>query len=99
MKKFIMKKSIIGKKYQPFDNSWEVNITSCTDYPVENKIKYPAGTQCGDPKRECTIISEPFMCNVMSIGLSNPKITREMIMVDIEGDTHMIMFFKECIIK
>ena len=93
MKKYIIigVESIIGKKYYPFDNSYCVNLTSCSNHPYENDTtSYLAGTMGGDSVKECEIVSEPFTCNVVS---SNDCIkTIEMILVNYNGNTYSIMY-------
>ena len=93
-------KSIIGKKYIPFDNSWSVNVTIAGDYPLKNKQSYLAGSiGLGLASKIVTIVSEPFQCNVNTFGCKNPKGIETMIMVDYNEQTHMVMFDKSQIIK
>ena len=81
----------IGKKYTPSDNSWSVNVTQCGDILRNAKNGYLAGTFNTDAI-ECIIVSEPFTCNTHTTGVSNPKSTHKMIMVEYNGETHMVLF-------
>lgn len=89
--------SIIGKKYISYDNSWSVNVTSCGDILSRAEHSYLAGTNEEMPKM-CTIVSEPFECNVYSTGIKNPKSIRTMIMVNYNYTTNMVLFYKNNIL-
>lgn len=90
-----MRKSIIGKTYIPFDNSWSVNLTSTCDYPHKSKNRYLAGTNNTESKT-CIIASEPFMCNTIIVALDQ-KHSYEMIIVECENESHMVLFDKQCV--
>lgn len=91
-------KSIIGKKYIPSDNSYAVNVTQCGDIIKDADRSSLAGDYLTQAV-ECIIVSEPFLCNVITVRISNPKDIRLMIMVDYDGETHMVMFNKNNIIN
>ena len=90
------KKSLIGKKYIPCDNSWSVNVTDCGKSLFKPQRSFLAGI-CGGGGVECVIISEPFDCIVETIGIENPKSTHKMIMVNYNDETHMVLFYKNCV--
>lgn len=86
-------KSLIGKKYTPYDNSWSVNVTDCGDILSKAKCSFLAG-KFGSNAVECTIVSEPFRCNTRMSGLKESNGTYEMIMVNFNNETHMVLFNK-----
>ena len=92
------KESLIGKKYIPIDNSWSVNVTSCGDFLSKAKRSYLARSYW-DEGKTCVIVSESFICNVCTTGVSEPRSTRKMIMVNYNNETHMVMFHETGIQK
>lgn len=49
------------------------------------------------PAKECIIVSEPFMCNTRTEGLENSDYNYKMIMVDYKDQTHMVLFYENCV--
>lgn len=85
--------SIIGKKYIPCDNSYSVNITSTSGHPYKNERLLLAACIANDEKINiCTIISEPFLCNVKSFDGS--IISEKMIAVEYENTTSLVLFYE-----
>lgn len=83
------------KKYYPKDNSWTVNLTSCSNYPYKNNTEnYLAGTRFGDKVKECIIVSEPFLC---FISTYNGDKEYKMIMVNYNDNTYSVMYFEDCV--
>lgn len=87
--------SLIGKYYSPYDNSYSVNLTSCSGYSYENKRLYLAGTSDSGEKM-CLIVSEPFLCKVRTI--SDNTVDRVMILVEYDGNTVSVMFHESRVI-
>jgi hypothetical protein len=95
-----MKESIIGKKYIPCDNSWSVNVTASGDHPYKNEPKYLAGAIGLELEAKVvTIVSEPFKCNVSTFGMTDPKSVKDMVMVEYEKETFMVMFKQSQIVE
>lgn len=91
-----MAQSIIGKLYLPSDNSYSVNLTSCSNYSYKNdRTKYLAGAiELKLLPKEVTIISEPFLCKVNTSINTNKKMP--MILVkDSDGDIHSTLFYEK----
>lgn len=89
--------SIIGKKYIPFDNSYSVNITNCSNYPYNNvKTSYLAGNQGGELAKECIIKTEPFKCNIKT--WNNNIEEKEMVVVSYRDNDYVVMFRIESIL-
>ena len=96
-KECINKESLIGKKYYPIDNSYCVNLTACAQYPYNNdRGAYLAGNMIGESQKECTIVSEPFMCKIKPFIQDVIK-EHEMILVNYNNNTYSILFFRECV--
>lgn len=91
--------SIIGKKYIPNDNSYAINLTSCSDYPYKNENLLLAGTHIGDEPKECTILTEPFEAYRLSFPRRRGVEKNLFIIVGYENTTHMILFYEEGIQK
>jgi len=87
-------RTLIGKEYIPVDNSWSVNVTLCGDILRSAKTSYLAGTYRTPPKK-CIIVSDPFFCNTQTTGISKPKEIKEMIMVEYNDETHMVLYNPE----
>lgn len=82
--------SIIGKEYRAIDNSYAVNITHKECYSGL------AGA-FGVPFEISTIITNPFMCNVLS--KNGNIVVREMIIVeDRHNQFHSVMYFEHGVI-
>lgn len=97
LSKIQVMKTLIGKVYVPNDNSWSVNVTKAGSDLCINEKRYLAGTKYGDPVRNCIIVSEPFICNVQKVG--KHKCEYDMIMVEYDGETHMVLFDEECVVE
>jgi hypothetical protein len=89
--------SIIGRYYLPFDNSYSVNITSCSNYPYENKHMYLAGTASSN-NILCKVVSEPFMCKVKSLAINN-KISDILMIIVEHNNEHITVMYKESQLK
>ena len=91
-------KSLVGKVYIPCDNSWSVNVTDCGSTLSRAKYSCLAGTQLPYSSAvKCIIVSEPFKCNINTFGISEPNQVREMIMVEYNHETHMVLFYNNCV--
>lgn len=93
-----MKESLIGKKYRPHDNSWSINVTTCSNYPYKNKQGYLAGTH-NTSQKECIICSEPFDCYINKSVLHFNLEICKMIMVNFNQETHMVLFNESSVVK
>ena len=91
-----MEKSYIGMVYEPRDNSYSVNITSCSNHPGVNVELFLAGTYNSERKL-CKIVSEPFVCNVKT-SINTVK-EMEMIMVDYKDTTSCVIFYDKWVIN
>lgn len=89
-----MGKSYIGMFYEPRDNSYSVNITSCSNYPGVNVELYLAGTY-NTERKVCKIVSEPFICNITTVNKTVMQM--EMIMVEYENTTSCVIFYDKWI--
>lgn len=84
--------SIVGKTYIPHDNSYCVNLTSSSNYPYKSETSARlAGTRIGDEPKECIILTEPFMCKILSVNGIIKEI--EMILVNYNNSTYSIMYY------
>ena len=86
---FFKPTSIIGRKYQPSDNSWMVNLTSCGDYPYKNERDNLAGNQIGAEPKECTVLSEPFECTTRFDGKFKQRV---FVIAQCEGETFSVLY-------
>ena len=103
-----MKKSLIGRGYIPFDNSFEVDLTHHANnrgdaYGKHGQLsgtnkKDSFGTWVKDKPTatDCIILTEPFKCFVNNIF--QEVITREMIIVNSGGRSYMTIFEESNII-
>jgi len=92
----IKPKSIIGRKYYPYDNSYTVNLTSSSNYPcINDQSNYLAGNLMGALVKECIIVSEPFNCIVK--GFMGKTKVIEMILVTYNNCTYSVMYHENAI--
>jgi hypothetical protein len=81
--------SLIGKKYYPVDNSYEICLTDRKEYYSL------AGNSLNPAKQpeECEIISEPFRTLIQSDIVKDSVFERHMILVKCpRGYTHATLF-------
>jgi hypothetical protein len=81
--------SLIGRKYIPNDNSYQVNITTAGKSTGINICRHLAGVYRKSPKT-CIIVSEPFECKVLQSDELLKSIT--MICIDYNNETHCTVF-------
>jgi hypothetical protein len=93
-----LKKSIIGRKYIPCDNSYTVNLTSSSNFPYKNNTTiYLAGTARGDEPKECIILTEPFKCSIVTMSKETYDI-ETMVVVQYKDTTHITLYYESCLV-
>lgn len=85
--------SIIGKRYMPNDNSWQLNLTDRNKSGV--KSDYLAGT-ANTTGKIVTILSGPFTINVDWIG--KRFVEQFVIVTDEDDSSHITLFSEGCVI-
>ncbi len=89
-------KTIIGKRYQSRDNSYEINL-STTPYTHKQERDYIALNGV-----ECTIVTEPFKMKVKvrddTHNLPTHIEEEFVILQDDKGESHLQLFFEDSVI-